>query len=167
MQSKKVKKIGCFLAGILLLAVLAWGRGIFSGDTIFCRVRLQPQQTQEYTFDIAQQGLVKYYLQPQVLSIHFSCRDIEKLPLTCRVQGFSSSYLSQGSKKKGDWVEVQPEQVLQRRGSSQSMQVNVEVGFPREDVWRYQVGTGEVIFYHQNNKYSSIKVHIINSKYKS
>ena len=165
MQGKNIKAVSYFLGGMLILAVLAFFRGEFSGDTVFNRCKLQPQQKSECVVDLAEQGIVKYWLQPEVLSLHFSCLTENKLPLTCEVKGFPRSYLTQGSKKKGNWYEILPNQILVRRGKSQSMQVNVEVGVPKDSVNRRHVADGEIIFYHQGQFYSSIAIHIINSKY--
>ena len=165
MRDKLGKKIIYFFCGLGLLGCLAFLRTNFSGDTNFSSCRLQPGGTETRVFDVGQQGFIKYWLQPEVLSLHLSCTTKEQLPLTCSVEGFDSYYLSQGSKKKGDWYQLQPQELLARRGRSHSMPVNIELELPRKAIEQALVAEGSLVFFHAGEKYSTIKITIINSKY--
>ncbi len=165
MRNNLCKKIFYFLCGLFFLGLLAFLRSNFSGDTSFNICQLRYQQTEAKVFDLADQGFIKAWLQPEVLSLHFSCSTKEELPLTCSVEGFDNYYLSQGSKKKGGWCELKPDQVLTRLGRSRAMQVNMELGLPREATRQAVVAEGSLIFYYQRERYSTIKITIVNSKY--
>ena len=165
MSRKNWQRILGFWLGLILVAVLGFWRGQFHGDTVFQGCQLRPQQVTSVTLDLAEQGWIKKYLQPHVLSLHFTCLLPESLPLTCRVQGFEQYYLTQGSKKKGEWPELKPDQELKRQRKGRAAQVNMELALPREQTKQYAVDQGEIIFYHQGQYYATIHMEIINSQY--
>ena len=164
MKNNGLKGIVCFL----LAAIIAIGAGFYREINDKERVRFSLQipqkQVKVVTVDLAKQGKIKYYLQPDVLSFYGRGKVTgDNGKLTAKFSGFDS-YISQGS-KKSIWSELQGDDVVKVKPDG-SLTVNVEVRLPKDKIHNYDIGKASLIFFQENKIVSETQFVIINSSYK-
>lgn len=151
--------VGC------LLAVLG---GMFKegndGERYVYRFELKEKADYEEVIDLAEQGALKYYLQPNIISVQgrFKNGNLQE-PLRAEFVGLPG-YVSQGS-KKSYWPEAKPGDSLKVRAKGYS-HLNVEVELPRSAVYAYDVGTAALKIKDADGKLMTVKFRFINSKYR-
>ena len=150
--------VGC------LLAIFA---GMFKegndGERTVYKFELKENAEYEEVIDLAEQGPLKYYLQPNIISVQgrFKNGNMQE-PLRAEFTGLPG-YVSQGS-KKSYWPEAKPEDDLKVRAKGYSF-LSVEVELPRPAVYAYDVGTAMLKVTDKAGKRTTVKFRFINSKY--
>lgn len=131
-------------------------------DRDFVKFKLPRDSQAQYVIDLAKEGELKYFVQPNVYTVYFRLQPQEKnVKLTCRSEGVQM-ILSQGS-KKGIWAQLAPQQQLYKYKGA--IPVSAELYVPRSSVKRHDVAKGKLLFYEGEKLYATILVEIVNSKY--
>ncbi|MEG0798290.1 MAG: hypothetical protein RSE47_01235 [Acidaminococcaceae bacterium] len=163
MNSKRWQVIISFLLALVVAVGAGSYRKINEAERVNFRLNVPQRQEETVQVDLAQQGLLKYYLQRQVLSFYGRGTIGEEYNnLEASFTG-AEGYLSQSS-KKGQWEEVLPGQALQLKPNGK-MTLNIEVALPRAATKRYAVGQVHLVLCRQGKVVSSTNFVIINSKY--
>lgn len=158
-----LKKIIVFLLGLIVTYGLVLHTDNNEQERFFVAVRLNENKTAEKTIDISQYGQLKYYLNPNILSVYLRL-DNKKAKyehLTYRLSGVQA-YVSQGS-KKSVWEPVMQGEplTLVRKGS---LPLNLELNIPVADTKKYNVAKGELTIYEREQPVAVVRLNIINSK---
>ncbi len=124
---------------------------------------LHKQAQQVLTIDLAQQGFLKYYLQPGTISLAGSSKTLPKEDkLYVKFSG-ETAMLSQGG-KLGNWKNLTDDTPLQpnQRGT---VPLNIEVDIPYRRTRQYEVGKAVLEFRQEDQPVQVIDIRFINSKY--
>ena len=164
MKNKKWVFAVLFLAGCLLAVLAGMYKEGVEGERFVYKFDLRENAEYEQVVDLAEQGWVKYYLQPNSISLQGRFRSGElKEPLRAEFEGVPG-YVSQGS-KKNYWPEVKPDDALKVKGKGYSF-LNVEVELPRTAVYSYHVGTAALTIKDKEERLTTVRFRFINSRYK-
>ena len=164
MNKLNAKNILLALLAILMIFAMGIFKGQINGDRSFHRLNLEQGGEYTYTLDIGKMGAVKYFVEPNVMTLYLRCKvPAEVKALRCEVDGIEN-FASQGS-KKGVWKAVDKDEVLKLEPKWNTVPLNLEIAVPREDVYKYDVGLGNVTFTNEGAPYAVLNVKIINSKY--
>lgn len=159
-----------WITGLLFLAAIGLAVGADSfrqvNDSERRRFNFEfnQQVRQALTIDLAQQGLLKYYLQPGTISLSGSGKNMPPQGnLYVKFSG-ETALLSQGG-KLGNWKNLTDNTPLlpNRRGI---IPLNVEVDIPYARTRQYEVGGAVLEFRHDDQPVQVIDVQFINSKYR-
>ena len=125
--------------------------------------------TQNYitdcTIDINNMGIVKYYIEPNIVSVYLRI----KVDKNARNLSYTTEKLdvivSQGT-KKGIWPKLNPEDELEKNKKN-IIPLNLELRLPNEDIHQYNISQGKVKIIDKQKVIGEININIINSKYKN
>lgn len=159
---KYLKPTAAFLVMLLFAIGLGFFRQVNEAERVQFKVDLPQKQEQIVVIDIGQQGLLKYYLQPEVIS--FYGRGTVKgnfKNLQIKFTGLES-FISQGS-KKSNWQELQSDEFLQVRKNGRLV-INLEGKIPKDKLDFYQVGEAQLQLLSDGQVMSTVYFKIINSK---
>ena len=164
MSKLTTKNILLSLLAMLMIFAMGLFKGQINGDRSFHRLNLEQGGEYTYTLDVGKMGVVKYLVEPNVMTIYLRCKvpaGIEDL--RCEVTGVEN-FASQGS-KKGVWKAVVKDEILKVEPKGKTIPLNLEIAVPRDDVYKYDVGVGKVTFTNEGATYAVLNIKIINSKY--
>lgn len=164
MKNNKIMFLVLFAAGCVLAFCAGIFKENFEGERVVYKFALKENAEYEEVIDLAEQGPLKYYLQPNIISVQgrFKNRNLQE-PLRAEFTGLPG-YVSQGS-KKSYWPEAKPNDALTVRAKGYSF-LNVEVELPRASVYVYDVGKATLKIRDTADKLTTVKFRFINSKYK-
>ena len=164
MSKLTTKNILLSLLAMLMIFAMGLFKGQINGDRSFHRLNLEQGGEYTYTLDVGKMGVVKYLVEPNVMTIYLRCKvpaGIEDL--RCEVTGVEN-FASQGS-KKGVWKAVGNEEILKVEPKGKTIPLNLEIAVPCDDVYKYDVGVGKVTFTNEGYPYAVLNIKIINSTY--
>lgn len=125
--------------------------------------QIQEENKQVVIIDLADQGKLKYYLQPGTITLYGRgkniLQDTETYAKFYGVKGF----LSQGS-KKSIWTELKEDMPL-KTGKNRIVPINIEVEIPYTKTRQYEVGAAILELWNDNQLANSIHFQFINSNY--
>lgn len=124
---------------------------------------LRRQARQILTIDLAQQGFLKYYLQPGTISLSGSSKTMPREGKIYVQFSGERAMLSQGG-KLGNWKNLTDDTPLQpnQRGT---VPLNIEVDIPYGRTRQYEVGKAVLEFRQDDQPVQVIDIQFINSKY--
>lgn len=164
MKNKSILIVLAFIVGCLIAFYAGIFKDINSEERYLYRFELRDTEQYQQSVDIAEQGWLKYYLQPGSISLvgRFKIGDFEEPVYAefCGVQG----YVSQGS-KKGAWQKLSKEDAVKVRVKGYTT-LNIEVKLPKEHLYNYEVATAVLKINDNTGKQTVINFGFINSKYK-
>ncbi len=162
-MSGKIKRVICFLIAILLAFVLNFVKTYSNNDSASIEIRAIDNLETVTTIDIAGFSPLKYYLEPNMVSLTVKYKNLEKNSEYKCVLNSLHSDIYQGSKKgllknitAGDNLQV---------SVNDDLQLLLEISVPRATVYQKNVGQGELIVYKNGEVWSVCKINIINSRY--
>lgn len=183
MRKSAVSKLVFLLIGFLVMVGLNSMRQVNRGDSHRFKAELG-KPTNEFVIDLAQCGLIKYYMQPNVTSVYIAMQPVQNndkgqlsqkqnnvkgmvLPsqkYTYKLKNAKdiSIFVSQNS-KKGIWTEAKENTPLKlsRRG----VPLNLEVEIPRNKVYCHDVAQAQIDLLVDGVEKTTINLKVINSKY--
>ena len=171
MSKKWVIRIALFCA--MLVVMLSAAKLRMGSDSMSQNIALASGKSVACTVDLAQEGVLKRLLSPNIYALSLRIQPEDKAKL--RVEGSGMDmFLSQGS-KKGIWTELTPADELQyKAGKGKNMQgqgkninsnipLNVELRVPLEALNRHDVAQGTLRFYAGQKEYAQVIIKVINS----
>ena len=174
MSKKWLIRIALFCA--MLVVMLSAAKLRMGSDSMSQNIALASGKSVACTVDLAQEGVLKRLLSPNIYALSLRIQPEDKAKL--RVEGSGMEmFLSQGS-KKGIWPELKPMDELQyKAGKGKNMQgqgknissnipLNVELRVPREALNKHDVAQGTLKFYAGQKEYAQVIINVINSKVK-
>ena len=162
MKSHRIKTVIFFAAAIIITFGAVCFRKNNSNEREFLTFKVA-HENKAVTVDIAQQGFLKYYLQPGVISVYCRGNITEPTgPLYAEFSGLDG-FISQGSKKRV-WKELQPEDKLQKRENG-DIRINIEFSIPYNSTRQYYAGKGILEIFTAEKTVNRIVFNFINSKY--
>ncbi|HIU63496.1 MAG TPA: hypothetical protein IAB06_00435 [Candidatus Avacidaminococcus intestinavium] len=164
MKNKKIIVILFFIVGCLLAIVAGIIKEFNEGERYVYRFELQEKASLEKVVDVADQGFLKYYLQPTSVTLLGRLKTGSLThPISVEFSGLPG-YVSQGS-KKGAWAEVTPEDTLRIREKGYTS-LYIEVELPRSAVYSAEIGTATLKITDKDKKVTTVDFKFINSNYK-
>ena len=164
MNKLNAKNILLALLAMLMIFAMGIFKGQINGDRSFHRLNLEQGGEYNYTLDIGKMGVVKYFVEPNVMTLYLRCKvPASAQDLRCEIEGIEN-FASQGS-KKGVWKAIAKDEVLKIEPKGKTIPLNLEIAVPREDVYKRDVANGKIHFYSGNKSFATLNVDIINSKY--
>lgn len=164
MQNRLVKHAVYILAGFLIMLGLHFYESENRGDSSIKAISLAKTEKMEWVVDLAEMGSLKYYLEPNVMSLYLRIRDTpENKTITYQIENLDS-IVTQAS-KKSVWHPIMPGDAVKSRSRGYSP-LFLELHFPRENVSRYAVQQGTIRILADTQQAAEITVKIINSNYK-
>lgn len=164
MNKLNAKNILLSLLAMLVIFAMGMFKGQINGDRSFHKLNLEQGGEYTYTLDVGKMGVVKYLVEPNVMTLYLRCKvPAEVSALCCEVTGIEN-FASQGS-KKGVWKAVSKEDVLTKSSKGNDIPLNLELKVSRDDINKYEVGSSKVVFTNDNKPYAVLDIKIINSKY--
>lgn len=161
MNKLNIKKLLTALVAVLLMLAMGAFKSQINGDRSFHKLTLEQGGEYEYTLDVGRMGIVKYLLEPNVMTLYLRMQVPDEVQdLHCHVERLEA-FASQGS-KKGVWKAVSIEDTLRRERGV--VPLNLELAVPRSNVSRREVGAGRVHFYNGEKPYAVLNIKIVNSK---
>lgn len=162
MKKIKCRQILLFLAAAALMFLGSAFKEQNETERYFERITLAQDKTIDYTIDVAKFGPLKYWLNPNVMTLYLRCQTPPEADgLSCRSEGLDI-FLSQGS-KKGLWRQLSPQdKLLQRRGS---LPLSLEIAVPRQNIRQREAGSGKIEFFREGKPYAAVNIRIVNSKF--
>lgn len=165
MQNRHVKHALYIVAGLLIMLGLHFYESENRGDSSIKAISLAKTEKMEWVVDLAKMGPLKYYLEPNVMSLYLRIQDTPKnKTLTYQMENLDG-VVTQAS-KKSIWRPIMPGDTLKSRGRGYNP-LFLELHFPREKVSQYAVQQGTIRILADRQQAAEITVRIINSKYKS
>lgn len=156
------KRGAAALLAIGALLALNLLRAQNDGDRVYREI-LPGQRAEECVVDLKEMGFLKYWLEPNVISVYLRFHAPEAAgDLRCEISNLSAD-VSQGS-KKGLWKRVRPGAPLERN-KRQIVPLNLEVSFPRASLGQYEVHSGEVRLLSAGQIVSQVRLRIVDSNY--
>lgn len=170
MRKSAVSKLVFLLIGFLVMVGLNSMRQVNRGDSHRFKAELG-KPTNEFVIDLAQCGLIKYYMQPNVTSVYIAMQPeqnndkgqlSQKYTYKLKKSKDISIFVSQNS-KKGIWTEAKENVPLKlsRRG----VPLNLEVEVPRAKVYCHDVAQAQIDLLVDGVEKSTVNLKVINSKY--
>ena len=164
MNKLNAKNILFALLAMLMIFAMGIFKGQINGDRSFHRLNLEQGGEYNYTLDIGKMGVVKYFVEPNVMTLYLRCKVPASVQdLRCEIEGIEN-FASQGS-KKGVWKAIAEDEVLKIEPKGKIIPLNLEIAVPRENVYKRDVANGKIHFYSGNKSFATLNVDIINSKY--
>ena len=157
-----LKKVLAGLVGVCII----YGLMIFSAgndkERGFISLDVAKDQLVVKTLDIKEYGVLKYYLNPNVVTVYVKIKDKSKVPRAISYE-FSgmAGYISQGS-KKGIWRPVVAQEVLQKNKQG-DVSLSLELSFPREKIKTYELAQGSLLIYADQKQVSEVQIKLLNS----
>lgn len=147
--------------GFIVMLVLSFVRSDNEKDRYSFKADLHSPK--EYVVDIGKCGTLKYYLQPNVMTVYFRIQEQDK-NLSYRISSVEDMkmFVSQNY-KKGIWTETKEGEKL--KSDKRSIPLNLEISIPRDKVYRHDVAKTSIAIFSGNVEKGSIKLKVINSKY--
>ena len=163
MNKQLGEKILLVLAAVMVMILLSSFKTQNESDRSLKKIVLNKNKSFEYTVDVGKMGLLKYWLEPNVISValRFQTED-DTLKLRCETECVDA-IISQGS-KKGIWKKLKSEDVLVKR-SKNTVPITLEIAVPSKNIYRRNVQEGKIKIWNQDELYSVINLKIINSRY--
>ncbi|CAK7042855.1 hypothetical protein [Phascolarctobacterium sp.] len=159
-----MKKLSIALIAALLMFGLAAFKTQNDGDRNFQRLVLAKGKNIEYTVDIARMGLLKYWLQPEYLTVSLRCQiEADADQLQYELTGIDAVVSQSG--KKGNWKKLEPKDILVKRDKN-TVPLNLEIVVPKGASGRQTVQPGSLRILASGELYSTIELRIINSQAK-
>jgi len=151
--------------------LLAVGITIAAG--VFCEVndkergrfsfQIPEDKKQVLTIDLADQGKLKYYLQPGMISLFGRGKNmLQDAKIYTKFYGVEG-FVSQGS-KKSSWIELKEDMPL-KSGKNKMVPINIEVEIPYTRTRQYEVGRAVLEFWNDHQLVDAIHFQFINSNY--
>lgn len=162
-MSGKIKRVIYFLVAILLAFVLNFVKSYSNNDRASIEIRATDSLETVTTVDIAGFSPVKYYLEPNMVSLTVKYKNLDKNSEYKCVLNNLHSDIYQGS-KKGLLKNITADDNLQVSANG-DLQLLLEISVPRTAVYQKNVGQGELIVYKNGKVWSDCEINIINSRY--
>ena len=164
MNKLNAKNILFALLAMLMIFAMGIFKGQINGDRSFHRLNLEQGGEYNYTLDIGKMGVVKYFVEPNVMTLYLRCKVSASVQdLRCEIEGIEN-FASQGS-KKGVWKKLTSSDILEKGQWGDFVPLNLELAVPREAIYKRDVANGKIHFYSGNKSFATLNVDIINSKY--
>ena len=165
MKNIKHKRILSIIFIILIVLSLKKIADDNKYDTVLKNIDLtkNPKTSIECIIDIDDMSDVKYFVQPNIITIHLRIKansNINKLSFRSEKL---DAIISQGS-KKGCWYKLNEGDILSKNNKS-IIPFNIELKVPRENICRYMVSSGVLKILNKKEELIKINIKVINSKY--
>lgn len=165
MSKLNAKNILLALLAMLMIFVMGIFKGQINGDRSFHRLNLEQGGEYNYTLDVGKMGVVKYFVEPNVMTLYLRCKVPANVQdLRCEIEGIET-FASQGS-KKGVWKKLTSSDVLKKGQWGDFIPLNLELALSRDNIYKYDVACGKIRFYDGENPYSTLDIKIVNTKFK-
>lgn len=165
MSKLNAKNILLALLAMLMIFVMGIFKGQINGDRSFHRLNLEQGGEYNYTLDVGKMGVVKYFVEPNVMTLYLRCKVPANVQdLRCEIEGIET-FASQGS-KKGVWKKLTSSDVLKKGQWGDFIPLNLELALSRDNIYKYDVACGKIRFYDGENQYSTLDIKIVNTKFK-
>lgn len=162
-MSRGIKRAVYFLLAFLLAFLLNFVKTDNDYDRKSAEINLNNNTDTVITIDIADFSIVKYYLEPNLISLNIKYKNIDKdSEYKLKLDDLNAD-IFQGSKKgllKN--VDADDELIVSKNGD---LQVLLEISIPREFIYQKNVKIGNFIIYKDGAILSECKINIINSRY--
>ena len=164
MLKRPIKYVSFLVLGFLLMLGLHFYEGENRGDSSIKSLSLAKTEKLEWVVDLAEMGSLKYYLEPNVMSLYLRIQDPPKgKTLTYEIKDLEG-VVTQAS-KKSIWKPVFPGDTLTAKNRGYTP-LFLELHFPRAKVHQYEVQQGTIRILADSRKAADVAVRIINSNYK-
>jgi len=158
----ELKSLSVLLITLLISAWLSLFR-INDNDRVWFTLNLPDEANNEVWIDIANLNLIKYYLQPGTISLYGRIKNPMKLTdLNAEFAG-TEAFMSQGS-KKSKWAPIMPTDFLYKDKLG-NIRINIEIQVPYNKTREHNVGEAILKIKSKGKDISSVRFHILNSKY--
>ena len=165
MSKLNAKNILLALLAMLMIFAMGIFKGQINGDRSFHRLNLEQGGEYNYTLDVGKMGVVKYFVEPNVMTLYLRCKVPANVQdLRCEIEGIET-FASQGS-KKGVWKKLTSSDVLKKGQWGDFIPLNLELALSRDNIYKYDVACGKIRFYDGENPYSTLDIKIVNTKFK-
>lgn len=162
-MNKWAKNIICFIVAILLMALLNFIKKDSTFDSVSKEIKLADTIECTETVDIAEFGILKYYLEPNVMTLSLKYKNVDMdSNYKCELNNLNAS-VYQGSRKSFLRNITSDDNLsVDEKGS---LQIILEISVPRSSVYKTNISSGHVKLYRNDEVISDCTVNIINSKY--
>ena len=163
--NRKIISIVLVILTILAMFMLEKFTDENKSDKVYQKIDLTQNYITDCTIDINNMGIVKYYIEPNIVSVYL----LIKVDKNARNLSYTTEKLdvivSQGT-KKGIWPKLNPEDELEKNKKN-IRPLNLELRLPNEDIHQYNISQGKVKIIDKQKVIGEININIINSKYKN
>ena len=161
--NRKIISIVLVILTILAMFMLEKFTDENKSDKVYQKIDLTQNYITDCTIDINNMGIVKYYIEPNIVSVYLRIK-VDKIGrASCREK--LDVIVSQGT-KKGIWPKLNPEDELEKNKKN-IIPLNLELRLPNEDIHQYNISQGKVKIIDKQKVIGEININIINSKYKN
>lgn len=163
MNKSEVKKCLMAVLAVACMVLLGVFKTQNDGDRSFQRLELQQGQSVDCIVDIGKMGMLKYWLEPNIMTVGLRCHTTDAvIGLRCEVEGIRAIVSQAG--KKGRWKSLQADDILVQRGKN-ILPLNLELSVAADNINRKNVQNGKVKLWSKDELYAVINLQIINSRY--
>lgn len=161
--NRKIISIVLVILTILAMFMLEKFTDENKSDKVYQKIDLTQNYITDCTIDINDMGIVKYYIEPNIISVYLRIKvDKNAKNLSYTTENLDV-IVSQGT-KKGIWPKLKPEDELEKNKKN-IVPLNLELRLPNENIHQYNVSQGKVKILSNQQVIGEININIINSKY--
>lgn len=166
MKNIRYKGILLAILMILMMFVLEKLADENKNDKLFRNIDLTQniQQQEECILDINNMGVIKYYIEPNIMTIYLRIKVNKDMNEVSFVTNGIQAIISQSS-KKGIWSKLNEGDILNKNDKS-VIPLNIELKVPRENIYRHDIMNGNLKILNKKEEITNINIKVINSKYR-
>lgn len=134
-------------------------------DSEFKKIILNNNEFQhkKITIDIGKEGPIKYYLDPNEMTIYLRLyNDLDRENITFDTADLQ--VIASQNSKRSAWKKVEAGSLLYDRGPH-IIPLNLEIKLPKDAIYHFYVHRGYVNIYSNKEKIAEIELEFINSRY--
>lgn len=154
------KWLVAFIIGLALTGGAEWLRTANQYERVTFTALWQQHQT--VTIDLAQQGLIKYWLQPGTIRIYGRIK-VPPTSTELTVQGNGERLEISQASKRSNWQDLTSNSVL--RVTNGQVPLYIEVAIPYQRTRKHLVGEAELELRQSTRSVQIIRLRFINSHY--
>lgn len=161
--NRKIISIVLVILTILAMFMLEKFTDENKSDKVYQKIDLTQNYITDCTIDINDMGIVKYYIEPNIISVYLRIKVDKNAKNLAYTTENLDVIVSQGT-KKGIWPKLKPEDELEKNKKN-IIPLNLELRLPNEDIHQYNISQGKVKILSNQQVIGEININIINSKY--